>query len=81
MISATAALRAGRACLQAAEAAVAAAVLAVVAAAEVAVVVAAAVAVVVAVAAVVAGGSHENIPVINTSTLKGEENDASRNEQ
>ena len=39
-----------------------------------------AVAVVEAAAVAVAGGSHENIPVINTSTLKGEENDASRNE-
>jgi len=72
VISATVALQAGRACHQAVAVAVVAVALAL--AAVVAVVA-------VAVAVAVAGGSHENIPVINTSTLKGEENNASRNEQ
>jgi hypothetical protein len=78
--SAVAAVRAVRAChpaalAEAAGVAVASAVVAVVAA-----VVVAAAAVVAAVAvAVAAGGRYENIPFINTRTLKGEENDTSRN--
>jgi hypothetical protein len=31
-----------------------------------------------AAAAVEAGGSHENIPIVNTGRFKGENNDASR---
>ena len=81
VIPVTAALRAGRACHQAAVEVAAAAVVAAVSVEAVAVA-AVAVAVEVAAAVVVAvaeGGRYENIPFINTGTLKGEENDISRN--